>query len=345
MSIYRERFGRFGQREIYRYILDNGRMKACISDFGGLLTGLHVPDASGRQADVVLGFDRLEDYLAGHYYFGAIVGRCANRIAGGRFELDGRGYQLSQNESNGGHLHGGVNGFDRQVWEAFPEQEEWVDRLVLRLVSPHLDEGYPGELQVRAVYSLNQKSELSLEFEAETDRPTIVNLAGHSYFNLAGHAQGSIDDHALTIKAEAITPVGEDLIPWGPIQSVAGGPYDFRRPRLLGPARAEVPEGGFDLNYVLTGQKGRMKEAAVLRDPFSGRKMTVYTTAAGLQLYTGQHIPEGMAGKAGAIYGPMAGLCLETQDFPNAVNVPSFPSVVLRPGEVYRHTVIYAFGW
>lgn len=342
MSISREIFGEFQNQEVTLYTLDNGRIRAAITDFGGIITRLIVPDPDGRPADVVLGFDRLEEYFPGHLYFGALIGRCANRIDQGAFEINGHRYQLDRNENGRHHLHGGVSGFHRRLWDSRVEERNDGSHLVLELISPHLDEGYPGELRVKAVYSLTPDDALTLNLTAETDRPTIVNLTNHSYFNLAGHDRATIHPHELMIDADAVTVPDEELIPTGEERPVAHTPLDFRRFRPLGTAFDENG-GPFDHNFILNHSPGIDKPAAVLRDPESGRMMKLYTTAPGLQFYTGQLIPANTKGKSNTTYGPYSGLCLEPQAPPNAVNIPSFPSVILQPGEIYTHAIRYCF--
>lgn len=339
MTITSRHFGTFADKEVELYTLDNGWMKACISNFGGVLTQLHMPDGEGRNADVVLGFDSLQDYLPGSLHFGAVIGRCANRIAAGRFELDGEVWNLDKNERETHHLHGGATGFHKRLWNARIDDDEKEDRLVLERISAHMEEGYPGELMLRISYGLNSKNELRMEFHAETDRLTIVNLTGHSYFNLAGHDAGTVAGHELMIDAGVVTEVDDDLIPTGRLLNVKGGPLDFTTPRLLEDAFRNH-EAGYDYNYIL--EKGETP-AAVLRDPESGRTMELYTDAPGLQFYTGHFIPDKTRGKNGCTYRPFSGLCLEPQDFPNAVNIPEFPSVILRPGLIWRRIITYRF--
>ncbi len=343
MKTTREHFGILHDKEVSLFTLDNGHINVRITDFGGIITALNVPDAGGAMVDIVLGFDNLEAYLPGHLHFGAIVGRCANRIAHGRFQLEERTYQLALNEGNQHHLHGGVNGFHRRLWDAYTDDAGGECRLVLERVSPHMEEGYPGELRVRAVYRLTLNNELCLDFFAETDRPTVVNLSGHSYFNLRGHDSGTIAGHELLINAENVTPTGSDLIPTGQIQSVRNGPLDFRSPRIIGEAMADN-QGPFDHNYVLKKENSPIEPAAVLKDAASGRVMTVLTSAKCIQFYTGQKIPRHTIGKAGCRYVPHSGLCLEPHGFPNAVNTPTFAPVILKPGELYIHSLIYSFG-
>lgn len=343
MTISSTRFGSFWNKEVKLHVLESeSGLKAAISDYGGIINSLYVPDRHKRSRDVILGFDALCDYLYGHPFFGAIAGRCANRIPSGKFSIDGTSHQLTVNAPHDNHLHGGLRGFDKHVWASRTWSENGTDFLELSLVSPHLDEGYPGRLQVTALYTLSG-NELGLEFTANTDRPTIVNLVNHAYFNLGGHDSGDIRGHELQIFADAVTPANEALIPTGEIRPVEGTAFDLREPKTVGEVMSGVG-GVVDINYVLQGEKGVLRPAARLNEPESGRVMTVMTTAPGLQFYNGHKLGEqNKTGKGGFTYGSCAGLCLETQDFPNAVNTPGFPSTILRPGEEYRHKTIYKF--
>lgn len=320
-----------------------------VTTYGGGVTRLLAPDRDGELADVVLGHERLEAYLAGAPYFGAIVGRYGNRIAGGRFTLDGTEYALSIN--NGlNHLHGGVTGFDKVVWEAESYANDAESGVVLTHVSPDGDEGYPGELTVRVTYALTVNGDLRIDYEASTDAPTVVNLTHHGYWNLAGHGAGDVLDHELAVLADHITPVDETLIPTGELRPVDGTPFDFREATSIG-ARIEADDeqmvfgGGYDHNFVLGGWEddGVLRMAAVLRDPVSGRTMEVLTTEPGLQFYSGNFLDGSDIGKGGVVYEQRTGLCLETQHFPDSPNQPGFPSTVLRPGETYRSTTVYRF--
>lgn len=318
-------------------------MRVRITNLGGIITELHAPDAHGRLADVVLGYDKLNDYLESNLYFGAIIGRWANRISNSRFELVGETFQLNLNENNKHNIHGGPAGFHKQVWNARTEKAANEVRLILERVSPHMEEGFPGELKVKAIYGLNSKNELKIEFSAETDQSTIVNLTGHSYFNLAGHLSGGIENHQLEINANYITPTDQELIPTGEMAPLESSPLDFRTPRIIDKALKEN-QAPFDHNFVLDTNHDSIIPAAVLKDPSTGRIMTIYTDAPCLQLYTGHKIPSNTAGKAGAAYGPYSGLCLEPQSFPNAINTPAFPTTILKPGQEYKRTIIYGFG-
>lgn len=325
--IERRELGAVDGLPVHLFTISNGRLALKAMSYGAIVTELHAPDRAGRTADVVLGLRDLDAYVAGNPYFGCVAGRCANRIANGRFELDGRRHQLSIN--NGPHhLHGGTRGFDRRVWNA----EADGTRLLLTRVSPDGEEGYPGAVRASVEYALEDDT-FRVEMTATSDAPTIVNLAHHSYWNLAG--QGTILDHVLTIDADAYTPVDAGLIPTGERAGVEGTPFDFRRPKPVGRDLAKVP-GGYDHNFVFKG-------FARLEDPGSGRGMEIRCAEPGIQLYTGNFLDGTSKGKAGATYPQHSGLCLETQKFPNAVNQPGWISPILRPGETYRHVMTHRF--
>ncbi|GIL39345.1 aldose epimerase family protein [Roseiterribacter gracilis] len=314
-------------------------MRVDILDLGGIVSGIHVPDRDGRIENVVLGFDDHAAYHGDHPYFGGLIGRCANRIAGARFNLDGRDYVLSAND--GPHsLHGGADGFDKRTWRIEEADERSV---LLSLVSADGDQGFPGNLGATVRYSVSSThNELCIDFEATTDRPTLVNLTAHSYFNLAG--SGDIRGHELSIAADSYTPVDGGLIPTGEIRNVSGTCFDLRRPRVLSEvldAAALRQTRGYDQNFVLRGNGG---PAARLVHRASGRVLDVKTTEPGLQLYTGNQLNGSVIGRGGVAYPRHAGLCLEPQRFPDAPHHPSFPSVRLDPGEVYHAATHYVFG-
>jgi aldose 1-epimerase len=308
---------------VHRWTLERAGVRVRILSYGGIVQSVEIPDRDGRTADVVLGFPGLDGYLEHPGpYLGAFIGRYANRIAGGRFELDGLTYALAPNNAPNS-LHGGDHGFDKRVWDMEPAGAHGVR---LSRVSPHGEEGFPGRLEVSGTYSLDESGALRISYEAVTDAPTVVNLTNHSYFNLAG--SGNAGGHELRIDASRFTPVDADLIPTG-VEEVADTRFDFRQGRKVG--------AGYDHNFVL--DKGITEEAvqvAELHDPASGRVLTVATTEPGLQLYTADHLPEPFA--------PGDGIALETQHFPDSPNRPEFPSTVLRPGEVYRSETVYGFG-
>jgi aldose 1-epimerase len=317
-----------------------GTMGATTMPWGATLTSVRVPDGEGKMGEVTLGFDDVARYLEPHPFFGSIAGRYANRIAKGRFALDGKEYVLATN--NGlNHLHGGKRGFDKRVWSAEVLSPGSVR---YRYTSPDNEEGYPGTLQVSVTYAVTDANELRLEYEAMTDRATVLNLTNHAYWNLAG--EGDVLDEELMVKATRYTPVDAGLIPKGVIAPVAGTALDFTKPKRVGQEiaalKGEGQPDGYDHNFVLEGKAGELRLAAEVFDPKSGRVMRVLTTEPGVQLYTGNGL-RGVIGRGGVKYAQHAGLCLETQHFPDSPNRPEFPSVVLRPGETFRSTTIYAF--
>jgi len=328
------------------YTLTNSKgVRVAITNYGGIVVSLFTPDRNGNLGDIVLGFERLEDYLKGHPYFGAIIGRYGNRIAKGRFTLDGVEYKLAQNNGEN-HLHGGLVGFDKKVWKARDFVDAEGQHLELRYTSPDGEEGYPGNLDVTVTYSLNEQNQLRIDYVATTDKPTVVNLTNHSYFNLAG--EGDILGHLLRLNADYFTPVDAGLIPTGELRPVKGTPFDFTEPTPIG-ARIEQDDEqlrygrGYDHNFVLRGGGGSLAEAAEVYEPKTGRVLRVLTTEPGVQFYTGNFLDGTLRGKYGRVYHRRTGFCLETQHFPDSPNKPHFPSTVLRPGQTYRSTTIYEF--
>lgn len=341
-----------GQKvELYTLTNNNG-LVAKITNYGAILTELHLPNNKGELDDVVLGFDTLKGYFAAnrYLYFGAVVGRVANRIKDAQFTLDGQEYNLAANASPH-HIHGGKQGFDKVVWQAEPIESNQGQALKLTYLSPDGEEGYPGNLKVTAIYTLTNDNQLKLETTATTDKPTPVNLVNHSYWNLAGHNRGNILGQYLTLNADRYTPSNEQQIPTGEIKSVKDTPYDFTQPRLIGEGLKELRNtlkqrypGGYDLNYVLNDEKlDKIKLAATLSEPESGRIMELHTNKPGMQFFSGNIGELKILGKEGVVYQNHQGLCLETQHFPNSVNQPNFPSIILRPGETYRHVMIHKF--
>lgn len=322
-------------------------MQVSVMSYGGAIVSLRVPDRDGNLDDIVLGFDSLDGYIRHSHYFGAIVGRYANRIGRGRLELDGSRYQLPINDEPH-HLHGGTPGFDRMVWACEPVRDARGEGVALRHTSPDGDQGYPGTLTVEVRYLLSESNELQVDYQAITDKPTPVNLTQHSYFNLAGAGQGDILDHRLSIEADAFTPVDCTLIPTGKIVPVADTPFDFRAPVAIG-ARIGNPDpqleytGGYDHNFVLRREGPGPTHAARVMEPATGRTLDVFTTEPGLQLYSGNQL-DGVAGRGGHRYVRHSGFCLETQHFPDSPNQPSFPSTVLQPGARYQSRTVFAFG-
>ena len=325
-------FGRIGGREVTEFTLANANgAEVRAINYGGIITSITTPDRQGRLADIVLGFSALDEYIAGHPYFGAIIGRYANRIARGRMAIDGRIYQLPVN-AGGHHLHGGRSGFDRAIWGV-----ERLDSkgIVLTHVSGDGDQGYPGALQVRVTYRLTDTNELIVEYEAHTDRPTHVNLTQHSYFNLAGEG-GNVLAHQLHIDADAYTAVDAELIPTGEIAAVEGTRFDFRTAKPIG--------GAYDHNWVVNHYDGALRTVARVFEPLSGRMLSVATTEPGVQFYTGSFLDGTLIGKSGRPYVQHAGFCLETQHFPDTPNHANFPTTLLRPGERYHSRTMFAFG-
>ena len=314
--------------------------------YGAIIRSISVPDHDGRFDDVVLGPEDEAGYVGGARFFGAVVGRYGNRIARGQFTLDGTTYALATN--NGPHhLHGGTNGWNAAVWDAEPFHDASGTGVILRHTSPDGDEGYPGTVRATVTYTLTDRNELRVDYLATTDKPTIINLTQHSYFNLAGSKASDILGHELTIAADRYTPVDAGLIPTGELAPVEGTPFDFRRPTAIGARIADAHQqltygGGYDHNFVLNGAGERLAIAARVVDPITGRTLEVRTTEPGVQLYTANGVD--LVGKGGTRYGRHAGFCLETQHFPDSPNQPGFPSTILRPGEEYRSTTVFAFG-
>ena len=328
-------------RSVERYILRNRQgITAELMTYGATLMALRTPDRQGRVESIVLGFDTLEPYLAGTPYFGATIGRYANRIAGARFELDGKTYTLATNDGRN-HLHGGGVGFDKVVWRAHPVTDADSAGVQLSYISADGEEGYPGELSVEVTYRLTDEDRLSIDYRATTTKPTHINLTHHSYFNLTGDAQREIIGHELTIDADRYTPVDSEVMPTGEMRDVAGTPFDFRTPHAIG-ARIDADDaqlhvgGGYDHNFVLNkSAPNALARVAVVFDPASWRAMEVWTTEPGLQFYSGNSLD--------GVFRRRTGLCLEPQHFPNTPNEPRFPSTILRPGEEYRSRTEFRF--
>jgi aldose 1-epimerase len=351
--VAREFFGttRDGQ-SVEAFTLTNAHgLELSAITYGGIIVSLRTPDRSGRLDDIVLGFDDLDGYLTDSPYFGAIVGRYANRIAGGRLTLDDVTYQLATNDGEH-HLHGGVRGFDKVVWKAEPFDGPRGSGVAFTHRSPDGDEGYPGTLDARVTYALTDRDELIVDYYATTDRATHVNLTQHTYFNLAGDGARDVLEHELTIRASRFTPVDMTLIPTGELAPVEDTPLDFRTPTSLGAridhAHEQIRNGrGYDHNYVLDRDGSALAHAARVTEPSTGRVLDVHTTEPGLQLYSGNFLGQvgaGVRGKAGRVYGARSGFSLETQHFPDSPNKPQFPSTVLRAGAVYRSRTVFSFG-
>lgn len=328
--------------EVHRWSLENGGTRLKVLSYGGVVQSLEIPDRDGRYANISLGYGDIASYVSGACYFGATIGRYGNRIAGGRFTLDGASHQLSRSEGEN-TLHGGTGGFDTQVWEA----EEFTSGpdvgVRLNRVSADGEMGFPGTLTTQVTYTLTEHGAWRIDYAATTDRATVVNLTNHTYFNLSGEGSGSVHDHELTLAAGRFTPTDGSLIPTGELADVTGTPFDFRRPKAVGrdidADHAQLAlAGGYDHNFVLDkGVTAHPEHFATLRDPRSGRTMSIATTEPGVQFYSGNFLD-------GVPYGRGAGLCLETQHFPDAPNQPAFPSTTLRPGETYRSVTVHTFG-
>jgi len=328
--------------EIYTLTNDAG-LKARLTTWGACLVEMDVPDRQGKMSDVTLGFDTLEPYLGAHPHFGVTTGRFANRIARGRFTLDGVTYQLGLN--NGvNHLHGGVKGFHHRNWKAEAVPGENAVRFTY--TSADGEEGYPGALKVAVTYTLTAKNELRLDYEATTDKPTILNLTNHAYWNLAGAGEGDVLGHEVQLHASHYVPVDTTSIPTGKIEPVAGGPMDFIKAKTLGKDIAQMTgePGGYDHNFCIDQvQPNAMTLAAEVYEPKSGRVLNISTTEPGIQLYTGNYLDGSVTGKGGKVYRQHYGFCLETQHYPDSPNQPQFPSTVLRPGQVFRSTTVHQF--
>ena len=336
MHVTEKQFGHVGDDIAWIYTISNDAgMQVSCTNYGAIVTSIIVPDANGQPGDVALGFDTLAEYVEGNVpYFGAICGRVANRINEGRFTLEGESYALARN--NGGHaLHGGMKGFDKQLWHADKEETG----VHFWMISPDGDEGYPGELTCSVRYTLTSDNALVIDYHARTSRTTIVNLTNHTYFNLAGHDAGSILDHAVEIRSSQYTPITKTLIPTGEIAKVVGTPLDFTSARRIGDNIESA--GGYDHNFVLDPSRDDGWGVRVT-EPASGRVMEVYTTEPGIQFYSGNFL-DGLTGKGGASYAVHNGFCLEAQHYPDGINHPEFPSIVLKPGEHYTQRTAYRF--
>jgi len=345
-----EDWGTFEGKPVHLWTLTNNKgLKLKVSDYGTIITELWVPDHAGTMTDIVLGRPSLQAYIERTQYFGCTAGRCANRIAKGQFTIDGTQYQVTCN--NGANsLHGGARGFDKRLWEGTSGMVNGDPSVTFTYTSPDGEEGYPGTVKAKVTYTLTAANELKVDMEATSDKSTCVNMAHHSYWNLGGHGSGSILDHELVLVAEQYTPADASLITTGEIKPVEGTPLDFRRQKPIGrdidklPATKDDP-GGYDHNVVVRGDRGLMRKAASLRSPKTGIFMLVSTDEAGLQFYSGNFL-DGIPGKGGATYAKHGGLCLESQAFPDSINKQGkdgWPSVILRPGGIYRHSMLHSF--
>jgi aldose 1-epimerase len=350
-GIEQSTFGQLGADAVHRYALKNKSGAVLeVTNYGAAVTSLHVPDRFGRLADVVLGFDQLQGYVDHDAYFGATVGRVANRIRDGVFQLEGKRYELAVNDPPH-HLHGGPAGWSRKLWAATPHDTPRGPSLELRYTSPDGDEGYPGRVEATTLYTLTHDNALIIEMRARTDRTTIINMAHHTYWNLAGSnpaaGQGAPNalDHELVIDAEFYTP-GDPIVPIGDLARVASTPFDFRGPKLIGRDLAQVGNEplGYDHNWVVNGVPGALRRVARLRHPASGRTLALEADAPGVQFYSGNYLNGSLVGKGGHRYQKHAGVCLETQAFPNSVNVPEWEGqVMVTPEREYSHVMVHRF--
>lgn len=327
------------------FTLDNGSASASITNYGGTLVSLIVPDKNGSPVDVVLGYDSIADYERADKYIGALVGRYANRIGDAKFQLNGKTYQLSPNDGGRHHLHGGKIGFDRKVWDARTEN----GALILSYVSPDGEENYPGTLKVTVTYSLSDDNTLTLDYQAVCDQDTICNLTNHTYFNLAGQDSGTILDQWIQLDADSFTPANEKSIPDGAIASVEGTPMDLRQPVRIGehiddPMDQLAWAGGYDHNFIVSGKPGTLRRMAYAFDKGTGITLTGYTTLPGVQFYCGNYLDGVVPGKGKSTNGRRCGFCLESQFYPNSINCPSFPQPILRAGEQYHQVTAYKLG-
>jgi aldose 1-epimerase len=336
-------------REVNAFVLKNARgMSVQILDLGGVITSIKVPDSSGNFADVTTGFDYPQPYLDGAGYMGAIVGRYANRISGGKFSIDGIDYSLAKNNGDNA-IHGGLVGFDKKIWDVEFLVGLHDSKLKLSTFSPDGEEGYPGRVEVSVTYTLNDQNQLTIDYSATSDKATIINLTNHAYFNLDGHQAGSILEHEVMLNANHFTPIDESSIPTGVILDVAGTPLDFRQRKAIGleiesEDRQMTFGSGYDHNFVINhSESGRVSLAAEVYSPNSGRVMKVYTDQPGVQFYTGNFLNGKLVGKEGAVYGRRSAFCLETQHFPDSPNKPTFPSTILQSGDQFASRTIFEF--
>jgi len=348
-NITRESFGKTAAGEgVDIFTLTNNLgMQAKITNYGAIVVSLKAPDRTGKMDDVVLGLNDLDSYLKGHPYFGAIVGRYGNRIAKGRFTLDGVEYKLAVNNGEN-HLHGGIKGFDKVVWTAKETRTKMGPALSLTYISKDGEEGYPGTVTATVVYTLTNNNELKLDYTVTTDKDTVTNLTHHSYFNLAGEGNGDILSHILTLNAARFTPTDAGSIPTGELKAVAGTPFDFLKPTVIGKRIDQQDQqlqfgSGYDHNFIVNGKAGTLRSAAIVYEPTSGRVLEVWTTEPGVQFYTGNFLDGTLTGKSGKVYQKRFGFCLETQHYPDSPNHPAFPTTTLKKGATYRSTTVYRF--
>ena len=348
-QVTKESFGKTADgQQVDLYTLHNTRgAEAKITNYGAIVTSLKVPDRNGKFDDIVLGFNDFDSYLKNDPYFGAIVGRYGNRIAKGRFTLNGVEYKLATNNGEN-HLHGGIKGFDKVVWTAHEMKSPAGPAVVLTYLSKDGEEGYPGNLNVRVVYTLTNNNELKIDYTATTDKDTVANLTHHSYFNLAGEGNGDILNHLVTINATRFVPTDAGSIPTGKLMSVAGTPFDFLKPMAIGARINQDDEqlkfgSGYDHTWVINGRPGVLRQAASAYEATSGRVMQVWTTEPGVQFYTGNFLDGTKTGKSGKVYQRRFGFCFETQHYPDSPNHPAFPTTTIRKGQTFKSTTIYRF--
>lgn len=346
MFLSEKPFGKTPSNESVKlYTLKNAQgMEVQIMNYGAIITKIIVPDRNEVMEDVVLGFDKVDDYINDSPYFGAIVGRYGNRIAAGKFSLDGKSYTLAA-QNNGQHLHGGLKGFDKKVWKTVATKDASI---TLSYLSKDGEEGFPGNLEIQVTYTLGDDNAISMDYVAKTDQATVLNVCNHSYFNLSGNAKRDVLDHNIELNAPHFIPINKVLIPTGEIKSVKGTPFDFTSAKKIGQDINAVDEqisfgGGYDHCYAFDKPAGSFGKIARVEDPASGRVMEVFTTEPGVQFYTGNNLDGHLKGKNGATYIKRSGFCLETQHFPDSPNQAAFPSTVLRPGETYTSKTVYQF--
>lgn len=350
MEVTKKEFGIIENKTISLYTLTNSNgMEMNVTNYGCIVTSIKVPDKNGQINDIVLGFNELKDYLEDNPYFGCVVGRYGNRIANGKFSINGNEYILAQNDGTN-NLHGGVKGFNKQVWSADEIKNDTYAGIEFKYLSKDGEEGFPGDLSVTVTYTINDNNEFKIDYKATTDKITICNLTHHSYFNLAGERSGSILDHQILIKANKYTPVDSNIITTGELADVSGSPFDLRVPTTIGNhINDDNPQlkyaGGYDHNWVIDRPDGskELLLAATVKDPGTGRKMDVLTTEPGIQFYSGNFLDGTLTGKSGLKYQFRSGLCLETQHFPDSPNKPGFPTTILKPGQLYNTSTIYKF--
>lgn len=341
LSISKISWGKVDQQEVFLYTLTNkNAMKVTITNYGGIVTSIFTKDKNDSLANVVLGFDSLSSYVKPNPYFGTLVGRYANRIGGAKFSLEGKEYKLNANDGKN-TLHGGVVGFNKKVWEATELQGKDSVALQLSYTSADMEEGFPGTLKATVTYVLNDSNELKIYYSAETDKPTVINLTNHSYFNLTGGKENVLN-HQIKLFADSITPVNEQLITTGKIESLKGTAFDFTAPHAIGERIAQVT-GGYDHNFVLSKAKGSFGPVAEVTEPTTGRVLEMFTSEPGVQFYTGNFLDGTLTGHNATVYNKHWGFCLEAQHYPDSPNKPGFPSVVLKPGDKYYQLTVYKF--